>query len=246
LERRAAAFTDILIAVSRENRQAGLAAGIGREGQYRVLHSGIDPRTYRPGAPAARGERGLPGSVRRPTVLVLSNFKKQKSPMDVVETAALLARLSPGVLFRWAGDGPLFRRVERAVGLRGLRRNFELLGWRDDVARLLHGADALLLTSLHEGLPRVVLQAMAAEKPVVATAVSGTPEAVKQGVTGFLRQPHDARGMAEDLYHILKDPALARRMGKAGRQALKGTFLIDRMLHEIEGLYAELLARHPV
>ena len=75
--------------------------------------------------------------------------------------------------------------------------NFRLMGWREDVAELLASSEALLLTSIYEGLPRVVLQAMAAGKPVVATAVSGTPEAVEDGVTGFLHEPGDCAGMAE-------------------------------------------------
>jgi glycosyltransferase involved in cell wall biosynthesis len=93
------------------------------------------------------------------------------------------------------------------------------------------------LTSIYEGLPRVVLQAMAAGKPVVATAVSGTPEAVQKDETGFLRQPGDAEGMAVDLACLLVDPELAIKMGAAGRKRLTGTFKIDEMLKEIEKLY---------
>lgn len=119
--------------------------------------------------------------------------------------------------------------------------NFRLLGWREDVAGLLAATDVLLLTSLYEGLPRVVLQAMAAGKPVVATAVSGTPEAVKEGVTGFLHPPHDASGMARSLERILKDRVLGKKMGIAGRKGLKGSFLITEMLSQIEDLYQEVM-----
>ncbi len=69
--------------------------------------------------------------------------------------------------------------MEREIEQRGLKNHFRLLGWKEDVAKLLAATDVLLLTSLYEGLPRVVLQAMAAGKPVVATNVSGTPEAVR-------------------------------------------------------------------
>lgn len=237
LERWAARFTDVLIAVSMENKQAGLAAGIGREEQYRVIHSGIDPKAYRlPLFGALRARRKFK-SKGRPCVLVLSNFKKQKCPMDVVRTAERLKQDLPYVLFLWAGDGPLRAEVEKEILERGLEGNFLLLGWRDDVAELLAASDALLLTSLYEGLPRVVLQAMAAGKPVVATAVSGTPEAVEEGVTGYLLPPHDTEGMARRLERLLTRPPEARKMGEAGRKALKGSFRIDRMLGEIEELY---------
>jgi glycosyltransferase involved in cell wall biosynthesis len=241
LERWAARFTDVMITVSEENRQTGLAAGIGQKGQYRVIHSGIDPQAYSLGSFAARKERKLLRTEGRPTVLVLSNFKKQKSPLDVVEVAARLVLKLPQVLFVWAGDGPLLQEAERLIEEKTLKSNFELLGWREDVGKLLAASDALLLTSIYEGLPRVVLQAMAAGKPVVATAVSGTPEAVKQGTTGYLNPAHDVEGMAESLFEILSHPRLARKMGLAGRHALKGTFLIREMLREIEKTYEKTL-----
>ncbi len=238
LERWAATFTNILIAVSRENMETGLKAGIGRPDQYRVIHSGIDPKLY----------RLLPSKTRRvrknedrPTVLILANYKKQKSPFEVVEIAQALVPKVPEVLFLWAGDGPLKKKVQRLIDEKGLDKNFRLLGWRDDVSNLLGVCDVLLLTSIYEGLPRVVLQAMAAGKPVVATAVSGTPEAVHHGVTGFLHLPGEARPMADSLAILLKDPAKARQMGQAGNRALKGTFLIKEMLKEIEKNYQEAL-----
>lgn len=243
LERWAARFTDVLITVSDENKQTGLAAGIGRPDQYRVIHSGIDPKQYRLSFLDTRRARAKLRTKGLPCVLVLSNFKQQKSPLDVIEVADSLRSKVPYVLFLWAGDGPLFGKVESEIKKRGLERHFVLLGWREDIAELLAACDALLLTSLHEGLPRVVLQAMAAEKPVVATAVSGTPEAVKDGVTGFLHAPHDTAAMAESLSAILSDPRLGRKMGKAGRQILQGSFLIDEMLRQIERTYEKALVK---
>ena len=243
VERLTAALTDRIIAVSRDNQREGLVCGIGKTEQYRVIHSGIDPKQYQSSFIAARSARAQLKSKGLPCVLVLSNFKNQKSPMDVVEVADAVRSKVPYVLFLWAGDGPLFGKVEETIKSRGLERHFILLGWREDIGRLLAASDALLLTSLHEGLPRVVLQAMAAGKPVVATAVNGTPEAVKDGVTGFLNAPHDTAGMAESLVNLLSNPSVARKMGAAGRQALKGTFLIGEMLAEIEKLYDELAYR---
>jgi glycosyltransferase involved in cell wall biosynthesis len=84
---------------------------------------------------------------------------------------------------------------------------------------------------------------MAAGKPVVATAVNGTPEAVKQGVTGYLTRPHSTDEMTEALIKILSNKSLARKMGKAGQKSIKGTFLMKPMLAEIEKLYGALMAR---
>jgi glycosyltransferase involved in cell wall biosynthesis len=181
------------------------------------------------------------GLLGRPTLLVLSNLKNQKSPLDVVKTAEALKPLCPEFLLLWAGDGPLRGKVEQEIRKRGLGSQVRLLGWREDVAELLAASDCLLLTSLYEGLPRVVLQAMAAGKPVVATAVSGTPEAVRDGVSGFLHPPEDSAAMAQSLARLLKDRDLAKRMGEEGRKGLKGSFQIGEMLSEIEALYQEVV-----
>jgi glycosyltransferase involved in cell wall biosynthesis len=243
LERLMAGLTDRIITVSADNQREGLAAGIGHKGQYRVIHSGILPKKYILSPSEAKRARKTFDPHGRPCVLVLSNFKKQKSPMDVVRVARELVIRIPETLFLWAGDGPLRERVEDEIEKWDLKRNFRLLGWREDVAGLLAASDVMLLTSLHEGLPRVVLQAMAAGKPVVATAVNGTPEAIRTGVTGFLTEPHATREMAESLAKILSNPSLGRRLGQAGKRSLQGTFLMDKMLQAIERLYRELAPR---
>ncbi len=243
LEKWTAPITDRIITVSAHNRAEGLGLGIGQKEQYQVIHSGILPRNYLLPANKAKKARAQLNPQGRPAVLVLSNFKNQKSPFDVVEVAARVQSLMPKALFLWAGDGPLRGAVEKKIAEKGLVPNFKLLGWREDVAELLAVSDVLLLTSLHEGLPRVVLQAMAAGKPVVATAVNGTPEVVREKVTGFLAQPHEVDKMARSVEILLSRPALARQMGRTGQKALRGSFLMDRMLQEIEKLYGTTLKK---
>jgi len=243
LERWTASITDALIVVSQDNADEGLSHGIGKKEQYKVIHSGIVPSQYVLSLAKAKKARRSLNLQNRPCVLVLSNFKKQKSPLDVVETAKRLTVKIPSVLFLWAGDGPLLPIVKEAIERAELSKNFKLLGWREDVAELLAASDVMFLASIHEGLPRVVLQTMAAGKPVVATAVNGTPEAVKQGVTGYLARPHAIQEMADALEKIISNRSLARKMGKVGQKSLKGTFLMDQMLLEIEKLYGALMAR---
>ncbi|HZL99424.1 MAG TPA: glycosyltransferase, partial [Planctomycetota bacterium] len=116
----------------------------------------------------------------------------------------------------------------------------QLLGWRRDVPALLGALDVLVLTSAWEGLPRTCPQAMAAGRPIVATSVDGIPEAVEHGRNGLLFAPGDVAAGAAHVLALLGDPALARRLGEAGRAAA-GEFSVERMIAELERLYDELL-----
>jgi glycosyltransferase involved in cell wall biosynthesis len=188
---------------------------------------------------AARAGLGVPAGA--PLVGMIACLKPQKAPLDFVALAAEVARARPEARFVLAGDGELRPDVERAVAAAGLLPRFALLGWRRDVPALLGALDVLVLTSLWEGLPRVCPQAMAAGKPIVATAVDGTPEAVVDGRNGFLFEAGDVARAAESVLRITGDPALAAKLGAAGRAAV-AEFDEARMVAEQERIYAELLA----
>jgi glycosyltransferase involved in cell wall biosynthesis len=102
--------------------------------------------------------------------------------------------------------------------------------------------DVLALTSLWEGLPRVLPQAMAAGRPVVATAVDGSPEAVYDGRTGFLVKPSDVKGTALKITELLRDPSLRKRMGEEGKKHV-GEFDIHKMVQNQQELYLKLIER---
>jgi len=159
--------------------------------------------------------------------------------VDFVRVAARVAARFPEARFVLAGDGVLRPEVEAEAARSGLGDRFRLLGWRRDPERIVGDLDVLVLTSLHEGLPRVVPEAMAAGRPVVATAVDGTPEAVADGVTGFLAAPGDVDALAEGVARLLGDPGLRARFGAAARERC-GEWDIDRMVRDQEALYTEL------
>lgn len=115
------------------------------------------------------------------------------------------------------------------------------LGFRDDVADLLRLSDLLVLPSVDEPFGRVIIEAMATQRPVVATASGGVPEIVVEGQTGLLVPPHEHEPLAEAIVSVLSDPALAARMGAAGRQRALERFDVRRVAAQVEALYAELL-----
>jgi glycosyltransferase involved in cell wall biosynthesis len=135
-----------------------------------------------------------------------------------------------------AGEGPERGRLERLAAGSGV----ELLGVRDDVAELMAAADAVALTSAAEALPMSVLEAMAAARPVIATDVGGTAEAVVQGETGLLVPVGDADAAARALLELSSDGERARRMGEAGRARQRELFDGERMVESYERTLASV------
>ena len=240
LEWTAALVTSRLVAVSTANAQRGAALGIAPLERFTVIRSGIELAAHRAAADNGRLRSELGLAPDTPLAGMVACLKPQKAPLDFVAVAARVAAQVPGSHFVFAGDGELRAQLEQAVGAAGLRGRFHALGWRRDPEFIVGDLSVLVLTSLHEGLPRVVPEAMAAGRPVVATAVDGTPEAVRDGVTGFLHPPGDVEGLAASTARLLVDRELARAMGAKAR-TLVDEWDIDEMVRRQEDMYEELL-----
>lgn len=240
LERLAAGWTDAFIAVSHADARRGIELGLFDDEHVRVIRSGVDLSRFRHvgGGAGLRERLGIPAGA--PLVVQVANFKPQKAPLDFVRVAAAVHRRHPDAWFVLAGDGRLRPRVESAVAGAGLGDRVLLPGWFDDVGALLDAAHVVVLTSRHEGLPRSVVEALAARVPVVATAVDGTPEVVRPGVNGFLAPPGDVGGMANAVCRLLDEPGLCRRLSAAAAEGL-GEFDINEMVRRQEALYRCLL-----
>ena len=242
LERMAAGLTDRLVAVSARNRDEGLELGIGRPGRYEVLHSGIDIESYRaPGADRSELRRALGFDESHVVVGAVACLKPQKAPLDFFRAAAAAHADEPRLRFFIAGDGELRPQLESLIRQEGLQEIVRPLGWRRDVPDLLHACDLFLLTSLYEGLPRTVLQAMAAGVPVVATAVDGTPEVVEDGRTGLLIPPARPAEAARALLRMVREAGLRERCVAEARRRLDRSFDIRAMVRDLDGLYLSLL-----
>ena len=240
-ERYMARHTDAFVSVSLANLEQGRALGLLGDAPASVIRSGIDVADFARAdglRAAARAELGYADDT--PVVGMIACLKPQKAPLDFVELAARVAAERPDARFFVAGDGELRGAVEAAIAERGLGERLRLLGWRRDVPALLGALDVSVLTSRWEGLPRVCPQAMAAGRPVVASAVDGTPEAVVDGRNGRLFQPGDVARGAAAVLELLADPELRRRYAAAGRVAV-AEFTQERMVSDQERLYEQLL-----
>jgi glycosyltransferase involved in cell wall biosynthesis len=161
----------------------------------------------------------------------------QKDPMAFVEGAARVILQRPDVQFAMVGEGPLRDAVAARVRKLDLGDHMHLLGWRDDAVRLMAAADVVTLTSRWEGMPHVLLEAMAWSRPVIATAVNGCTEVVVDGETGFLVEPGDTAHWADRVVELLDDPAKAIVMGQRGGKRVEERYSLREMVARVEELY---------
>ncbi len=240
-ERLMAGCTDAFIAVSECNRREGEALRLLGGRPCEIIRSGIDLEDFaRADGLRAQARASLGYDDDVPVVGMVACLKPQKAPLDFVELARLVCEQVPEARFFVAGDGELRGQVEAGLAAHGLGDKVQLLGWRRDVAALLGALDVAVLTSRWEGLPRVCPQAMAAGRPMVATAVDGTPEAIVHGQSGFLVEPGDMAAAAERVICLLRDVHLREQFGREGR-AGSVPFGQDEMIARQEALYEKLL-----
>jgi len=238
LERACARLCDALVVVADRDRERGLALGVGRAEQYRLIRSGIEVEAYRDVAvdrATMRARLGLPGEAF--VVGTVGRLGRQKAPLDLLAAFERLARERGDAHLVLVGDGPQREEVVAAIARAGLEGRVHLLGLRRDVPELLRAFDVFALASHWEGLPRVFPQAMAAGLPIVATRVDGAPEAIAPGENGWLVDVGDMEAMGGRLIELAADPALARRMGDAGRARVEA-FSARRMVDQLAELYA--------
>jgi glycosyltransferase involved in cell wall biosynthesis len=244
LERWIARFSDALVVVTERDIEKGLQAGIGRREQYRRIRSAIpldefDPRLFN--RQAIRQELALPAKA-----VVIGNvgrFSAQKNPLDWVRVAGRIGQACPQAHFLLLGDGPLRPEVEQALQQAGIAERTILTGLRRDVPRMLAAMDIFLLTSLWEGLPRVLPQAMAMGLPVVANRADGVTEAVQDGSSGYLCSPGELEQMAECCIDLAHHPLQRQEMGHRGQAYALQEFDLRKMIASLEALYNELLGQ---
>jgi len=239
LERLSARFSDKLIVVSCHDKQKGLINHIGEEAQYRLIRYGIDClESGSIGQDNIRQELGI--DTADLVVGMVSCLKPQKAPWDFIRLAFLVNKKLPGVRFILAGDGVLYRRTRALINNFNLQERVILTGWRRDINRLLSAMDIFVLTSLWEGLPIAVLEAIVSGVAVVATNTGGIREVVIDGKTGFLVPPGDMQGMSERLVFLLNDVGLRRQMARNAKNNLDGNFTPMAMVKQNQDLYEEI------
>ncbi|MBI4241717.1 MAG: glycosyltransferase, partial [Candidatus Rokubacteria bacterium] len=204
--------------------------------------AGVDFGEFMPGPDSGRirAELGL----TPPVIGSVAMFRGSKGHQHLLDAFGIVLREYPTARLLLVGDGVRRRWVEQLAGEKGLSHVVSFTGFRPDVADLLRAMDCFALASVRtEGVPQSLLQALATELPVVASAIGGIPEVVEHQVTGLLVPPGDPAALAEGILTVLGQPDLARRLAKGGRQLAERRFSRAVATQRLIALYEELLAR---
>lgn len=242
LEMLCARLTDALIFVSRSNMKTASANGIGRPEQYSMIRSGIKLGNYPARIDRAAKRAGLGIGEEDIMVLSLGNAKPQKNPEHFLEAAARLTDRHPRARFVFVGGGEYLEELKEKARARGLEEKCLFTGWRDDSAELLAAADIFAMTSLWEGLPRALVEALCTGLPCICYAADGVNDILRDGKNGFVIPPGDLDAFCDALSNLISDGELRGRMAAAAAGTDLGDFDIDLMVRQQEELYSRLLS----
>jgi glycosyltransferase involved in cell wall biosynthesis len=242
VERLGRHYTDVIVA----NSQAVADDTISREGanpaKVRIIRNGVE--LSEPLPPDRRGRIRATWNAGDDDVVIacVANYRDVKRLDVLIDAFALLALDRPGVHLVLVGEGPMRTALEAQVVRLGLEASVHLIGQELDPSELYGAFDVVALSSSSEGLPNALLEASAAGRPIVTTAVGGAIEVVRDGITGFAVAPDDPAALAEPLRRLADDLTLRETMGAAGRAHVAETFGVDRFVRQFGDLY-EALAR---
>jgi len=245
LERRAARRSDAIISVADAMTRQALAAGIGRADQYATIYSGLEVQRFTDPQP---GSAEFRNSLRLPREAVLftqvSRLAELKGHRHILDAAGRIT--DPRVFFCFVGDGKLRKDIESQIARMGLAKRFRLTGLLspERIPAVMHASDVLVHCSLREGLARALPQAMLAGKPVISFDVDGANEVV-DSETGILLAPKDVAGLQLAVETLAESPQLRRRLGATGRERCRARFDHNRMVEQIEMLYARIVYPQP-
>jgi len=233
-ERLCARFSTKIICVSENDLKQGLARKIARAGKFTLIRNGV-----------AMENLNRTGSLRREINAtdeevvfgMVARLHYPKDPILYLKAAKMVLESNGGCHFVLIGDGSLYDECLEFVSKSGLESRVHVLGFRKDARFLYSDFDVFVLSSLFEGLPLTVIEAMFAGLPVVASNVGGIPELVSDGRNGFLTIPGSPEDLAQKMLLLAKDDYLRRKMGGESSIIAKSQFALETMISQYRDLY---------
>jgi glycosyltransferase involved in cell wall biosynthesis len=247
LEKLTARFTDRIISVGEDLKDRYVTAGISTVEHYDVIRSGMDLRQFQAAAAMSAAQKaevrrslGVPADA--PLVGKVARLEERKGYRYFIEMAEKVLKQVPTAHFVGVGAGEQLNFLNAEVTKRGLAARIHFPGFRPDIAEVLACLDVTVLTSLWEGLPRVLVQAAACSVPAVTFEVEGAREVVKDGVNGYVVASKDVERLAERVISLLSDRDAARAMGIAGSGLVHQGWTVESMVRDITEVYESLAA----
>jgi glycosyltransferase involved in cell wall biosynthesis len=231
---------DRVICVSDDLHMACLQAGVRPE-RCTWIENAIDTRQFLRSMTVCDAKRKLGFDPERQLVGAVGRLSAEKGFDVLIRALAELRNAGREIDLVIVGDGDQQQELESLIRGLKLEQHVRLLGFRADTVDLFQAFDAFALSSYREGLPNVVLEAMALETPVVATAVAGVPKLITDGVDGLLVQPGDVAALSQSLGQVCADSGLAHRLAAAGRATIERRFSFHRRMARVASVYDELL-----
>ena len=240
-------LTTKIILVADGEKDLALSHGVGKEDLFITVHTGIDVDKFRSKEPVLldcaqvkislqiSAEDGLIGSAGR--------MSAQKAPLDFIMMAAIVHHQKPTLQFAWIGNGPLEDSARVLVHQLNLDEVFHFPGQRDDMPALLQSMDCFVLTSKWEGFPIVLLEAMAAGTPVVATDIPGSNEVIRPKMDGWLVPAGKPAALAEAVLECINSPEKAKIFVANSTKRVETLFRRELWLEKLEAIYLSI--RHP-
>jgi glycosyltransferase involved in cell wall biosynthesis len=214
-----------------------LALGLGAGDRARLVYNGVAAPAGGPAHPALEALRA-----RGPVIATVTLLRPGKGLETLLDALPAVLAAHPAVQLAIAGAGVDREPLEARARERGVAASVHFLGFVEDPAAVLRGADVFVSSSWAESFPYVVLDAMALGRPIVATRVGGVAEAVRDGESGLLVEPRDAGALAQALIRLVSEPARADELGARARSQVRARFSLERMLEGLTSVYADLLA----
>jgi glycosyltransferase involved in cell wall biosynthesis len=235
---------EVVISVSPDLHERSLACGVPAD-RCVLIENGIDLDQYARRQTIAEAKRRLGVAPERLLLGAVGRLSPEKGFDRLIQSVHALLRTGLDLELVIAGDGDDHRRLERLIDELGVRDRVRLLGFCADPRLLYEALDVFVLSSLREGLPNVLLEAMALEVPVVATRIAGIPRLIQDGENGLLVDADNAAELTAALARLAGDAGLRSRLGQSARHTVEQRYSFARRMQKIGAIYDKLLFRRP-
>jgi glycosyltransferase involved in cell wall biosynthesis len=233
------ALCDRIISSGEAIREVLITAGVEAD-KIVAVSAGVDTAQFYPAVSGTAVRRGV--GTDGPVIGTVAMFRHAKGHRVLVRAMPEILRCEPRGMFLWVGDGVGRVALQQEIAEAGVQDKVHMLGFREDIPACLAAMDVVVLPSIRsDGVPQVVLQALAMRKPVVASAVGGIPEVIQHQRTGVLVPPNDPQALADAVVRVLRDPQSAAAWAQAGGQLVDARYGLEHTIDRTAAVYTAVL-----